>query len=480
MDNTLTINEILKLFKLNNYQLNELNYETINNAFINYLKSNKNKYTKKSQILLVDDLRKKLISYLNINQIDNNTNNEILKYEEPYNFKYSTKTYNLGYTSSKLNSIKRDIIETQLNIDSFFRESSFINSSFTNDFLFKLNKPLKNVLEYSIKSIELPNNWYNFSSLKQNNEFTINVYSYRDGTTSNFINSNNTIIIPDGNYSINELKNKINNYFNNYQNGLEFLYFDININTLKTIIRAKSIYDYDISGPKPYDISDPRSSLDLSFSVHFDLQNDIQIRLQQENLLNQYPDLISYDVITGNYIIDDSCMNILTENDIIILNRKIRDVRKNFGYLIGFEKTNYFIDGSNIKSSIDYTTDISNSVLYEGYLESESFYGNTIPNYIFLSLDDYNKNSLNGLNVSQYGNFSDNNVISKIIINNTNNSQTNLINNTDNCKLLGKRTFFGPVNINKFRVKLIDKFGELIDTKKNDFSITLKIKQIYS
>ena len=43
-----------------------------------------------------------------------------------------------------------------------------------------------------------------------------------------------------------------------------------------------------------------------------------------------------------------------------------------------------------------------------------------------------------------------------------------------------KRCYFGPVDIMKLRIKLLDEFGRTIDLNKSDYSFTLKIEQLYN
>ena len=42
-----------------------------------------------------------------------------------------------------------------------------------------------------------------------------------------------------------------------------------------------------------------------------------------------------------------------------------------------------------------------------------------------------------------------------------------------------KRDYFGPVNISKIKVRLIDHFGEVVDLNNSDYSFTLKVEQLY-
>ena len=51
----------------------------------------------------------------------------------------------------------------------------------------------------------------------------------------------------------------------------------------------------------------------------------------------------------------------------------------------------------------------------------------------------------------------------------------------DDCtdKITKKRHYFGPVDINKLDIKLLDEFGEPIDMLGNDFSFALEFQILY-
>ena len=43
-----------------------------------------------------------------------------------------------------------------------------------------------------------------------------------------------------------------------------------------------------------------------------------------------------------------------------------------------------------------------------------------------------------------------------------------------------QRDYMGPVNLNKFRIKILDKYGNVIDMNNNDISLSLEITILYS
>ena len=43
-----------------------------------------------------------------------------------------------------------------------------------------------------------------------------------------------------------------------------------------------------------------------------------------------------------------------------------------------------------------------------------------------------------------------------------------------------QRDYFGPVTIEKLRIRLLDHFGKVLDLNNNDYSFALEFKQLYS
>jgi hypothetical protein len=59
------------------------------------------------------------------------------------------------------------------------------------------------------------------------------------------------------------------------------------------------------------------------------------------------------------------------------------------------------------------------------------------------------------------------------------NGKFSLIINENVNPLTKIRKYNGPINLKKIHVKLLDKFGELIDLNQMDFSFTLELELLY-
>ena len=159
--------------------------------------------------------------YYNLNKLDYDLNNK----------NNTNEVYNIAVNEAspgELNSVKRVTQLLNLNINSCFRHNYFQSSPC--DFLYNLPLEIKNVLSMRLVSIEIPNSWYLFSSLKQNNIFYIFIHDNHE--TCEY-----KIEIKDGNYNYETLEQYLNTtYFcdSGLENDLTNIKFSINPQNLKS------------------------------------------------------------------------------------------------------------------------------------------------------------------------------------------------------------------------------------------------------
>lgn len=126
-----------------------------------------------------------------------------------------------------------------------------------------------------------------------------------------------------------------------------------------------------------------------------------------------------------------------------------------FGWILGFRYPQY----SNIDKRIT----------------SEALFDGAGDRYIYMSLTDYQYNN-NGTNIIGFDKSSmDEDILAKIPMTN---GKLSLVINEGN-PLTKTRRYNGPVNINKLQIKILDKFGEIIDLNNMDFSFTLEVEILY-
>ena len=136
--------------------------------------------------------------------------------------------------------------------------------------------------------------------------------------------------------------------------------------------------------------------------------------------------------------------------------------------MLGFRDQYYSYD----KDYIEINDVNVNSTLGFG---SESIFKPLSTNYVFLSVNDYNNNfSTCLLSPFEVSTFNDNNILAKI---NTTDGQ--IIYNSATYHKICTRQYFGPINIRKLEIKILDEFGRVIDLNNSDFSFTLALEILY-
>jgi len=320
------------------------------------------------------------------------------------------------YTRSDLNPVEKRTSTKTLCVDTLFRSN--YDTTKSTDYIYKLPLPINNVMSLQLTSFEFPNTIYIFTST--NNTFELTLYNINTGLTDvsgNPIYTTETqkITIQPGNYSSTEFKTIMNNIFINTQTvGLSFLNVDMSIQ-YNTIIYINNT---------PYDPSNNYYSPDFYFKINFAIGN--------------------------------------------------QPIYKTAGWMIGFRKEIYIIKKTDTYTNIINTTP---PIVYNGYLSSESTYGSTIDNYIFLEIDDYHNNFPTNTFVStNTTSYIGKNILARVVL--TSGSNTII---TDNASdgILKKREYFGPIKLEKFRIRVLNRYGDVINIQQNDFSFVLELKQLY-
>jgi len=320
------------------------------------------------------------------------------------------------FTPSDLNPIEKRTTTKTLCVDTLFRTN--YDTSKSTDYIYKLPLPINNVMSLQLTSFIFPNTIYIFT--ENNNTFELILYNVNTGIidlsgNTNYTTETHKITIPPGNYSSQEFKTIMNNIFINTSSiGLTFLKVDMSIQ-FNTIIHINNV---------PYDWSNTYYSPDFYFKINFAIGT--------------------------------------------------QPIYKTAGWIMGFRKDKYIIKKTDTYTNIINTT---NPIVYNGYLSSESTYGSTIDNYIFLEIDDYHNNFPTNTFVSTNTNsYIGKNILARIVL--TSGANTIITDNAGD-GILKKREYFGPIKLEKFRIRVLNRYGDVIDIHQNDFSFVLELKQLY-
>lgn len=133
-----------------------------------------------------------------------------------------------------------------------------------------------------------------------------------------------------------------------------------------------------------------------------------------------------------------------------------QNIMSSIGWALGYRLMNYL--------------DISTSIVSEGLFDAGG------DRYIYVSIDDYQRNR-NALNVVCFADSTmEQNIIAKIPMTN---GKLSLTVDDSGSPLVKNRRYNGPVNIRNMHVRILDRFGEVIHLNNMDFSFTLELEILY-
>ncbi|MCH1613282.1 MAG: hypothetical protein L7S72_08295, partial [Flavobacteriales bacterium] len=163
------------------------------------------------------------------------------------------------------------------------------------------------------------------------------------------------------------------------------------------------------------------------------------------------------DTVTTTY-----CFNI----DFRLNENQNRPIQMNMGWILGYRQQYYnweedYVDASGVNFKLD-----------QGY-NPEAVYDNLGSRYFILCIDDFNKNYSNTLSSPFTESVFNNETAIAKVPNNPNSI------NFDDIFYQSRRNYFGPVNIKKLNIQLLDELGRVVDLNRNDFSFSIQIEQLY-
>ena len=311
-----------------------------------------------------------------------------------------------------INPIKTKTITKLININTLFRKNYYAQKS--SDFIIDLPDTLKNVNSLTLINTEIPNNIYTFSSTTGTNEFTIETYE-TNNSGDNQEKEKHVIRIKNGNYTAQQLVSYLNKYIFSNDNSLR-----------------RIACDYDTITKKIIFFRDTRE-----------------------------------DVSGG--MADETTKTFFFNLDWRLSENKNRSIQLNMGWLLGYRKEYYSYENDYIvKNKVSFDNN-------EGYVAEACFQHQQGLRYIFLSLNDYNKNfSKSLMSPFEDSGINDDNIFAKI-----NNNVDSFDYANGDIDYQFKRQYFGPVDIMKLRIRILDQFGRVVDLNNSDYSFTIKVDQIY-
>jgi len=365
----------------------------------------------------------------------------LLKYDKSYNplakVKPSTGDSLYDSNNGSGNPINRKTVTKLLNIDSRFRYN--YESTTSTDYLIDLPYQINNVIEIKLCDLELPSTYHPISPNLHNNYFWFATFT--DDQIKNNTPNLYYIHIKGGNYYFDNLVTLLNETFKSIRTSEtdigEFdvlpisMAFDLNYNNLGGVGNGTGKVSIGIF-----------TSTDTALNIK---QSSRPIRRVELNFEGSEIPGQTY----SKRVNDDKTKAMYYEKS-----NTPREQR--LGWMFGFRE-GYYGEAP--------------------YYISESILNILGPQYLFLIVDDFNKsNNVNFISTSRYGLLPDN-IIARISLKG---SAFSIQSQNDFSVYAEPRYYFGPVNINKLHVRIVDEFARPLDLNSSDFSFTLRMTTVYS
>lgn len=311
---------------------------------------------------------------------------------------------------------QHSIVTKCLNIDTRFRDNLYTTQS--SDFMINLPERIRKVVSMQVSAYEFPVTYYSTSASYGNNFLNISCSFFTSPTLDISMVATKTIVIPDGNYTAMDLLTFINSHLcprNPIDNSLTFSNLD-----------ASGIFNC------------VQFSLDLNSTG----SGSGKVILQT---VNQTGYSWSQNIISINL---DFTLDIFGRTDLVNITSKI-------GWNLGFIRPQY-------KGSDYYVSD-------------------TLPDpasirYLYLVVNDFN-NCVNNNFVGAFNKFFlNNNILARIPING---QYFNILMENQLSQHLEPRKYFGPVDIQRLHIQVLDDHGRILHMNNANFSFCITFKCLY-
>ena len=480
--NKYTDDELVKLLKLSkDYDLEKLTtaIELIKKKIIDSTKLNDNK--KIELDIFIDNINNRLIN--SYNAINDKGYNNVKQFDDNH---FIIKNQNIGKTTLENNqTINKTIIKKTYNVDSIFRDNYGAKDNQSNDYTIELPETINKAITMSISSIEIPISYHNISPAYNNNYFEIHRIK-RDQENGEIIDACSCrfcVSLVQGLYTTNNYKET--NYLstttqstNEEQTRNDRVAFDIQQAIKEALKRTRLV---------TYDYSKTISSVDISnYSFNDNLKAEI---LEDKGVIDIHTDEpaikffierrtgFSYFTLSG-----DNQRDVSYELHFDVNNHEIRDNQfcedypelfynnewyQRLGWMLGYRTKTQKLKNTENK--------ISNFSLAPCHIN--------YPRYLYICIDDFQSNSKNYFSIAAQSVIAPN-IIARINILSIFESKTAFMNGAAPVDYRHDqkhiREYFGPTNIKKIRVKLIDEYGRTFSLNYMDWSFLLTFECYYN
>lgn len=407
--------------------------------------------------------------------------------------------FSVGISQDTLNPNLTNITTRFINLDSQFRQYAAGYETSNTDYTLDLSEPLSNVLSLKLYSIQIPHSWYTYDSSYGNTCFWI-LFDPTD------INVFFKITLPSGNYSANDIVTNLNLSKNNFSSP-NFVWttppssnypVSYNLNNGKIMI---DIYGGEYTNPETnitYRINEKTIILFYDVNSYFHSnqfcfqQNKINqtfgwylgFRVPQINVLKEG---ITAIAVVNTYgpkylllVIDDFNQNHIN-NGLVTITEISTNIKLPSYYDPTTSVTCINPNLEQYQNSPNIFSMDKGNISYKKIPQVVPTYPRILTQAQIYSINEIQKN--NESNTSLKSKAPTNSNIFALLPIKMNRSEFSLTGNlyTEFTGSLqeNKRTYFGPVNLVRMRVTLIDDMGNILNLNGADWNVTLISEILY-
>jgi len=420
---------------------------------------------RKDIIKFLDQVKKKLVEVTKKRDFRFKPNNQYLLNEE-----HAVVARPGISVSSNINPVPRDettvegtskhTIHRLLCLDSRFRNNYY--TTLSTDYQVTLPTTIKNVISMELSALEFPSTYFQISKSLGNNYFWIgwaNPRIHPGASGGGAVGGSPPdllwyyISIPDGNYKRLEIQDAVNEQIQiAIQNNINATNSDarpiciIDEHTTKTVF---TIAQGTGSGAK---INTDGTGVNWTPLLYVYFNRSSGANNGAATPSSSPPPPVGYTNV-GNGIAEPPSVDLAGNNGIV----------QNLGWILGFRLGEY--NGSH------------------SYV-SEGCYDAWGTKYIYIVVNDFNKNVNNFVVTAYNESIGKSNVLARISTDSATSSDFNnglsLTNDTvTQNNAIKKRFYFGPVDISRLKLQILDEFGRILDLNNMDYSMALNLVCLY-
>ena len=379
----------------------------------------------------------------------------------------TSTNFNVGVKKDKLNPNLKNVTSRLVYLDSQFRQASGSESS--TDFTLDLSDPLTNLLSLKLYSVQIPYSWYIIDSQYNNNTFWISTPSV-----------NYQIVIDSGNYTPATLVTELNLQFQAITNDLSGTYVSYNTNNGKLSM--------DLSGSFLGNVD--------NYFTFFDFYNVLDTAQTVNNTLGWlmgYRDASMNVIVGGGGNVATCILDLYGSKSFFLVIDDYNQNHLNDGLITITETSSILSLPTYYRPDLPYTIippgpiEINNNLV--NYADNVNITYRNIPNMLptspriltqaqIYTINEIMKNREKTISYRTRAPTSSD-TFAVIPIKHGGLKMGDVYVEFGGTMQLNQRNYFGPVNIERMRVKLLDDKGNVVNLNGVEWSFTLIAEMLY-